>query len=54
MNDDFMRCLVLDVAKMDIEKMVKPRFCSRTIQSDLLADLYFGHFRIIHRTIAFF
>jgi|688.fasta_scaffold17446_10 hypothetical protein len=33
---------------------IKPRFCSRTIQSDLVAGLYFGHLRIIHHTIAFF
>jgi hypothetical protein len=34
--------------------VIEPRFCSRTIQSDLVADLYFGHLRIIHHTIAFF
>jgi DNA-binding NarL/FixJ family response regulator len=35
-------------------QLIQPRFCSRTIQSDLVADLYFGHLRIIHHTIAFF
>jgi hypothetical protein len=36
------------------EDQFKPRFCSRTIQSDLVAGLFFGHLRIIHHTIAFF
>jgi hypothetical protein len=35
-------------------RQIKPRFCSRTIQSDLVAGLFFGHLRIIHHTIAFF
>ena len=34
--------------------LIQPRFCSRTIQSDLVAGLFFGHLRIIHHTIAFF